>query len=173
MNWQTDFNSFRTSVVFRLTLSLFFPLFVTQAASGAEGLPKLRPFLVKFCYECHDNDSAKGDLNLERLSTDLTNGDRMRLWTAVHDRLARGEMPPKEADQPPPADRERNRKLLARLLTDADRARHKPVLRRLNRVEYENTVRDLFDIEVFVKEMLPEDASAHGFDKIGASLSVS
>ena len=47
------------------------------------------------------------------------------------------------------------------------------VLRRLNRVEYENTVRDLFAVNVSVKEMLPEDAIAQGFDNVGAALNIS
>jgi hypothetical protein len=47
------------------------------------------------------------------------------------------------------------------------------VLRRLNRVEYENTVRDLFDVNVAVKELLPEDAVSHGFDNVGAALNIS
>jgi hypothetical protein len=53
------------------------------------------------------------------------------------------------------------------------RAEGRVVLRRLNRVEYENTVRDLFDVDVSVKEMLPEDAIAHGFDNVGAALNIS
>lgn len=152
---------------------MFLSVFLTRAASGAEWTPQLRSFLAKYCFECHDTDSAKGDLNLETLSTNLASGDRMRQWTSIHDRIARGEMPPKDAPQPPSADRDRNRMLLASLLTEADRARRPVALRRLNRVEYENTVRDLFGIEVFVKQMLPEDGSAHGFDNIGASLSIS
>ncbi len=152
---------------------MFAGLILMETASGEDWPPELRAFLEKYCYECHQGASAKGDLNLQGLSTDLANRDGIRLWTAVHDRLARGEMPPKDADRPPPADRDRNSKLLAGLLTRADHARREVALRRLNRVEYENTVRDLFGIDVFVREMLPEDASAHGFDNIGAALSIS
>ncbi|MCC2671924.1 MAG: Planctomycete cytochrome, partial [Armatimonadetes bacterium] len=47
------------------------------------------------------------------------------------------------------------------------------VLRRLNRVEYENTVRDLFAVRISVKEILPEDTVSHGFDNVGAALNVS
>lgn len=156
-----------------LALSLWLaPLMVRTACCGASPA-ELRPFIEKHCYECHDADSKKGDLNLEGLPNDVTDGTRMRLWTAVHDRLLRGEMPPKDADQPSAADRDRSLQSLAEFLTDADRARREVVLRRLNRVEYENTARDLFGIEVSVRELLPEDASSHGFDNIGASLSVS
>ncbi|MFT4550247.1 MAG: hypothetical protein ACI9MB_004224, partial [Verrucomicrobiales bacterium] len=130
-------------------------------------------FLKNHCYECHDADSAKGDLNLENLSMDLSDSDRMGVWTLVHDRVARGEMPPADADQPSEAARDRFKVSLAGSLTEAHRVRREVVLRRLNRVEFENTVRDLFDIDVFLQEMLPEDASAHGFDNIGAALSIS
>ncbi len=156
-----------------MALSLGVCQLLTSTASCGEWPAGLKSFLEKNCYECHDQESAKGDLNLEGLPADLADGNQMRLWTEVHDRLSRGEMPPKGAGQPSPEDREQNRQLLAALLTDADHAQREVVLRRLNREEYQNTVRDLFGIEVFVREMLPEDASSHGFDNIGASLSVS
>lgn len=131
-------------------------------------------FLSKFCYECHDADSAKGGLDLEALPMDLASGgEGMRRWTSIHDRLVSGEMPPEEADQPTAAERDEVRKELADRLTEADRAGREVVLRRLNRVEYEHTVRDLFGIEVFVKELLPQDASAHGFDTVGEALAFS
>src|SRR5207237_594781 len=53
------------------------------------------------------------------------------------------------------------------------RAEGRVALRRLNRVEYENTVRDLLGVEIDLKEMLPLDTSAHGFDNIGEALHVS
>src|SRR6201999_2700519 len=65
------------------------------------------------------------------------------------------------------------------LATDLDAAAAKlrtdgrVVLRRLNRVEYENTVRDLFAVKVAVMETLPEDATSHGFDNVGAALNIS
>lgn len=49
-------------------------------------------------------------------------------------------------------------------LSAADRAQREVVFRRLNRAEYENTIRDLFRVKVEVAAMLPEDAKAHGFD---------
>src|SRR5262249_16972552 len=53
------------------------------------------------------------------------------------------------------------------------RAAGRVVLRRLNRAEYENTVRDLLGVEIDLKELLPLDTSAHGFDNVGAALHVS
>ncbi len=173
MIWPKHITTRRIPLCFGLILSLTFSQFLPESASGTEWPTALQAFLEDHCYECHDADKSKGDLNLEKVSTDLTNRDRMRQWIAVYDRIAREEMPPKDADQPLSADRDRARTLLATLLTDADQTQREVVLRRLNRVEYEHTVCDLFGIEVFVKEMLPEDASAHGFDNIGAALSVS
>ncbi len=93
-------------------------------------------------------------------------------WT----RVAAGEMPPRKETRPPPA---QVADFVARLSKQLDAAAAKQrtggrvVLRRLNRVEYENTVRDLFSVDVNVKEMLPEDATAQGFDNIGAALNIS
>ncbi|MGK0186581.1 MAG: hypothetical protein ACI9R3_002364 [Verrucomicrobiales bacterium] len=148
-------------------------LFFVLTAPADERAGALTPFLDKHCYECHDAESTKGDLSLENLSLDLADPDVAHLWTIVHDRLDRGEMPPKDADQPSNAERESFLGRLSGLLTDAHRAEREVVLRRLNRVEHEHTVRDLFGIDVFLQDMLPEDASAHGFDNIGEALSIS
>lgn len=66
-------------------------------------------------------------------------------------------------------------RISARLDEEAanQRSEGRVVLRRLNRVEYENTVRDLFDVNVSVREMLPEDAVSQGFDNVGAALNIS
>jgi hypothetical protein len=85
-------------------------------------------------------------------------------------------MPPKEEPRPDPAQMmDVVRQLSARLDEVATKQRDagRVVLRRLNRVEYENTVRDLFAVNVDVKEILPEDAIDHGFDNVGAALNVS
>jgi hypothetical protein len=62
---------------------------------------------------------------------------------------------------------------LAKALTAADQARNDVVLRRLNRLEYENTVRDLFGTWVQVSQALPQDTSVAGFDNVGEGLAVS
>ena len=86
-------------------------------------------------------------------------------------------MPPKGEPRPKPAQRKEVLATLRSGLLAADRARQKregrTVLRRLNRYEYENTIRDLLAIDVDLKELLPEDTSAHGFDNIGEALNVS
>lgn len=85
-------------------------------------------------------------------------------------------MPPKKEPRPPQAQTaDFVAGLSAQLDTAAAKARTngRVVLRRLNRVEYENTVNDLFAVKVEVKETLPEDAVSHGFDNVGAALNIS
>jgi len=130
-------------------------------------------FLKSHCVACHSGDEPQAGLNLEQLDADLQDPERLHLWVRIHDRVASGEMPPKDAPQPAGPATGHFLKQLGESLTVADAARRQTVLRRLNRIEYQNTIRDLFDIRVDVQDMLPEDPSAFGFDTIGDVLAVS
>ena len=133
-------------------------------------------FFSQFCTDCHGETTQEATLNLTALSTDYTHPDGFRRWTKVHDRIASGEMPPKNAEQPDAAARAAILKTLSMSLVDAERVGLKkiPQLRRLTRAEYENTVRDLFDMPgIALAGTLPADGSAHGFDKHPDALSVS
>lgn len=147
--------------------------FHNSALADTEWTAPVTPFLEAQCVDCHSGDEPAGNLNLEQFSHDLSDLDALNRWVRVHDRVAAGEMPPPEADQPEAVDREQFVHSLQQALTQADRAFRHTVLRRLNRVEYEHTICDLFGIRVDVKGMLPEDPTAHGFDNIGASLALS
>jgi mono/diheme cytochrome c family protein len=143
------------------------------ALSAAEFGIEQQAFFNKHCSECHDALAKEGGLDLAALSRDLNDAETLRRWVRIYDRLAGDEMPPKEAPQP---QAEAKRALLASLgprLADADRAQREVVYRRLNRNEYENTIRELFGVRAEVAAMLPEDAKAHGFDNIGEALAAS
>ncbi len=146
---------------------------LTVASDGAIFRDQLLPFLHAHCMDCHTDADAAGGLDLAELSTNLADAEIMRRWVQVHDRVSAGEMPPE--DQPRPAEAQKSAALatLSAALTKADRARSDVVLRRLNRNEYENTVRDLFDVYVNVKAHLPPDTPMSGFDNIGEGLAVS
>ena len=145
----------------------------TSPGAEPEANEPLTPFLKDHCVSCHTGEKPSGGLDLKKLGTQLDNPDSLRRWVQIHDRVAAGEMPPK--DEPRPAAKEAQAFLsnLSNSLTAADKQRRRVVLRRLNRVEYENTIRDLFDIRVDVKEMLPQDPAAHGFDTVGEVLAIS
>lgn len=143
------------------------------ALTAADWHDQWREFVGAHCVDCHSGKDSAGDLDLEQLGSDLSDAEVLRRWIQVHDRVAAGEMPPPENEGPETSERKRAVATLAETLDTADRRRGDVVLRRLNRTEYENTVRDLFGIEVQVKQLLPNDNSVAGFDNVGEGLAVS
>lgn len=156
-------------------------------AVGQEGLRQpadtdfassIRPILAAHCFACHSKElpKAKGDLRLDQLSLDFDDRMSREAWLGVLKRVQAGEMPPKSKSKPPEKDIQAltgwiNGRMKA---LDAKRAAEgRVVLRRLNRVEYENTLRDLLGIHIELKEVLPEDSSAGGFDNVGEALHTS
>ncbi len=134
---------------------------------------QFRPFLVRHCIGCHGADKPKGKFRLDALTTDFADAATRAHWAAVIERLEAGEMPPEGKPRPAAQDVRALTGWLAPRVAAADAAARtaqgRTILRRLNRVEYENTVRDLLGIHVKLKEQLPEDGSADGFDNAGAA----
>ncbi|MEW6305180.1 MAG: DUF1592 domain-containing protein [Verrucomicrobiota bacterium] len=147
------------------------------AAADSHFARTVQPFLKEHCFECHDNEVQKGDLNLTALAPEFRAPPAMVTWAKVLDRLESGEMPPKKKPRPPQAAAGEVTRWLNDNLEAAVRERQqregRVTLRRLNRVEYQNTIHDLLGIEVNVMELLPEDGIAHGFDKIDTALTLS
>ena len=143
----------------------------------AFGQTAVRPFVTAHCVACHGPDVQKGDLRLDTLSADFVQEDVREAWQAARDRVAAGTMPPAKKPKPPAKDTATFTKWVDTQLAAAERTRQaaegRVVLRRLNRAEYENTVRDLLGVGVDVKELLPADGLSHGFDNIAGALSVS
>ena len=140
--------------------------------------PEIGKFLEDHCVECHDADSKKGKLELDALSFDLKDPKTLAMWIKVHDRTAEREMPPKKEPQPKAEEADAFLKTLSSQLVAADRERAasegRSTWRRLNRYEYENTLRDLLDAPwLQIKDMLPEDGLAYRFNKVGEALDVS
>ena len=129
--------------------------------------------LVRHCVTCHSGEKPKGKLALDRLSSDLADAGTRQHWADVLERLKAGEMPPKGKPRPAEKDVQAFTEWLAPRVAAAEAAARvaqgRVVLRRLNRVEYENTVRDLLGISARLKEQLPADGAADGFDNAGAA----
>jgi hypothetical protein len=137
-----------------------------------------RAFLEKHCSECHGAEEPKGGLDLVDLKLDLRDPRSFATWTKVHDRVQDGEMPPKKKRRPDRAEIDGFLESLNEPLSAADRAREnaegRSTWRRLNRYEYENSLRDLLGAPwLQIKEMLPEDGEAHRFNKVGDALDIS
>jgi mono/diheme cytochrome c family protein len=136
----------------------------------------VRPFLARHCLECHGGEKPRGDLRLDRLPPDFESEANRERWQAVHKRLVAGEMPPKGRPRPPVGDVQSLTAWIDANVAAASTRRAgegRAVLRRLGRVEYENTVRDLLGIDLELKELLPPDTPAFGFDNVGEALHVS
>jgi hypothetical protein len=138
----------------------------------------LGAFLESHCHECHDADVRKGDLDLTALAMDFNLPETFARWVKVFDRVQSGEMPPAKKARPSLKEMEGAQLWLKEQLLTADRTRLQNLartgVRRLTRAEYENTVRDLFDMPgIALAGELPADGSAHGFDKNSDALDIS
>jgi len=150
----------------------------TALSPAARGATDRVPFLKAHCVDCHGPILQEAELRLDRLSRDLSKTDVFNRWVRIYDRIDKGEMPPKEADSPSDADRRAFLVSLRKDLEQAERARLKKQgyqrVRRMNRVEYEHTLRDLLALPLLrVKASLPEDGKQHGFDKVVGALDIS
>lgn len=129
-----------------------------------------RNFLDAHCVKCHGTKMQKADLRLDAvgMSKESDLGDT---WTSIAEMIESGEMPPREEPRPPADDTQRFLSWVSHEL--AEKTEPIPALRRLNRVEYENTVHDLLGIDMPLADLLPEDGSVQGFDNVAGGLSLS
>lgn len=159
-----------------LTFACFFSY--VAATCAAEPAPVLQPFIKTHCLACHGAAKQEGKLRLDTLATDFSQPEVARQWVEVMDQLNRGEMPPDERPRPEAAAQQQVVKWIAAELRAAERKARssggRVVLRRMNRVEYANTIRDLLAINFLPGEspldFLPPDGRADGFDKASSAL---
>jgi len=161
-------------------LTLAALLAITVTASGeveVEFREKIEPFLQDYCYDCHGDGAKKGDITLDDfkdLSSHLENHELwLRIWKNVRTHL----MPPVEGDfQPSPEERAELMAWIESNVLKLDPENPDPgrvTIRRLNREEYRNTIRDLVGVEYNVDENFPPDDTGFGFDTIGDVLTIS
>ena len=152
----------------------------TVAAEGESAAARFRdqvePILADHCYGCHGNGLKKGNVTLDDFATDEAILGRKELWNSVLKNVRSGLMPP--AGKPRPSSEEMKTleewiKRDAFALDPADPDPGRVTLRRLNRVEYRNTIRDLMGIDFRTDEEFPADDTGYGFDNVGDVLSVS
>lgn len=135
-------------------------------------------FVSRRCADCHDKQTAEGDFRIDLLGNDLADESNYKRWARVLARVENGEMPPADFAERP-ADAEtvvalQTLKLAFHEHAKADRDRGGRVrTRRLNRLEYENTVHHLLGVETPLQDLLPEDDLADGFSNSTDALSVS
>ena len=137
----------------------------------------INPLLSKYCYGCHNAEKMKGDIDLKKDENLRLIGNNRKVWTTAMQALRDGEMPPKKSKQPSDEERKRLITFIERTLNSVDCATAvkdpgRPAVRRLTRVEYDNSIRDLFGLDLSPGETFSPDGSSYGFDNIADALSI-
>jgi mono/diheme cytochrome c family protein len=135
------------------------------------------PFIAENCAACHNAKKPAGGLNLEEYKTAASVAEHREKWENILLKMQTGEMPPKGMPRPPQAEVEAVTRWIEGEFERADKLM-KPdpgrvTARRLNRAEYNNTVRDLLGVDFKPADDFPQDDSGYGFDNIGDVLSLS
>ena len=174
MSFKIPVSPMMTAVIRNSVLAMLIGLIASQASAD----DAVRKFVNSHCVDCHTGKEAKGGLDLKALTFDLSSARSFRVWASIHTRIAKGEMPPSDAEQP---DKKTKAKLLQTLgdaLITADRKRQtrygRSELRRLSRAEYANALKDILDLpHLELEEMLPPDGMAYGYPKSAKALDFS
>ena len=135
-----------------------------------------RGFFKAYCTECHSAEKQKGKLRLDDVSFVLDSVENADRWQKILNQVNSGEMPPEDAKQPERDEKAAFLEALSGTLVTARKTlgdvQGNITMRRLNRREYRNTLRDLLGVEVRVND-LPADGGAGTFDTVGSSLFMS
>lgn len=134
------------------------------------------PLAKKYCFDCHSGMEPEGGLALDSVTDDRSVLKARKTWVRALDLLQQGVMPPADAPQPTAEEKEQLASLLDRTLNYVDCSQGvdpgRVTIRRLNRNEYNNTVRDLLGVNFRPADDFPSDDVGYGFDNIGDVLSL-
>ena len=160
-----------------------FPIAATADEGTSPGRfeKEVVPFLAKYCYDCHGGGKSKGDITLDKYRDGKELPRDRDLWEDVAELVRTGQMPPKDKanrrPRPDPAEAEAAVKAVETILAEFDcsgsQQHGRVTIRRLNRVEYNHTIRDLVGVDFNPSADFPNDDVGYGFDNIGDVLSVS
>lgn len=173
-------------------IGLALSLLVVNGASGAKSSngnrsaksrpgqtyqQEILPLIKNYCFDCHGDGATKGNLDLDRFTTLEAVRQEPKIWEHVLQNLRTEQMPPaKKKNQPTAEEREKMIKWIEAEFFPVDCNNPDPgrvTLRRLNRSEYNRTIRDLLGIDFQPADDFPQDDIGYGFDNIGDVLSLS
>lgn len=169
-----------------LTVALFSTGICTRPAVASEPAPPaedrqgydrlVAPFFAKYCVECHSGDKPEGSFSMDEshLPVSMTDLAARGKWAEVVNVLNSHQMPPDDSPQPSAEQVASVVDWITGQAVEAEliQRERSVVLRRLNRNEYRNTIRDLLGVD-FDTSGFPEDAAAGGFDNNGSALTMS
>lgn len=177
------------AIVLASTLSVASAGSLLPRASGDQFATRVAPFLEQHCWFCHGATRQRGGIEFDEYSDERTALADRDAWPRVREQLAAGSMPPAKRPRPPQADVDAviawidanfaRDDVVARASASSSGATGaravdpgRVTLRRLNRREYENTIRDLVGVDYDAARELPADDVGYGFDDIGDVLSM-
>ncbi|HEY4233614.1 MAG TPA: DUF1592 domain-containing protein [Lacipirellulaceae bacterium] len=168
---------------FFILLQAIVTLAVLCRATRAEDAPgavrfreHVQPILETYCYGCHGNGEKKGNRTLDEFASDEALLGNVELWQTVLKNVRAGLMPPAGEDHPSDDERKQIQAWIERDVFRIDPQNPDPgrvTLRRLNRNEYRNTIRDLMGIDYDTTANFPSDDTGYGFDNIADVLGMS
>jgi Protein of unknown function (DUF1592)/Protein of unknown function (DUF1588)/Protein of unknown function (DUF1587)/Protein of unknown function (DUF1585)/Protein of unknown function (DUF1595) len=129
------------------------------------------PLLDQFCLHCHDDTTAQGGVVLDVFRDGRPDQKHRSLLLRMADILRTKDMPPEGEQKPNAFELETINSWLDTMLCDPARDAQRVAIRRLNRAEYNNTIRDLIGLDVRPADEFPSDDVGYGFDNIGDVLS--
>jgi hypothetical protein len=147
------------------------PAASTHASQDFDAL--ITPFIEAHCVMCHGEEKQKGDIRLDTLSRDFSQGQNAVLWQDVSDMLITGDMPPEEEPRPPKGELSQAIKAIdSELRAAAASANEKGriAIRRLSHSALDNTVKDLLGIDLLLSKHLPADPDLEGFNSLAITL---
>jgi hypothetical protein len=157
----------------RIALLLSFGA-VSVAASDFDA--KVKPILTEYCYDCHGDGMKKGQVTLDHFKNENEILAADDLWFRVLKNVRAGVMPPEKKPKPSAEEIKTLETWIKSAAFGLDPANPDPgrvTVRRLNRVEYQNTIHDLMGVDFNTTEEFPPDDTGYGFDNIGDVLTIS
>lgn len=136
----------------------------------------VRPILTTYCYDCHGDGMKKGKVAFDAFQSSEELIGKHDLWLAVLKNVRAGVMPPEKKPRPSAEEKKILERWVKEVSFKADPANPDPgrvTVRRLNRIEYRNTIRELLGIDFNTEMEFPPDDTGHGFDNIGDVLTIS
>ncbi len=157
---------------------LFTAGFVSQGFADRAGNyeKEIQPILQEHCFDCHADGEAEGSVTFDKFASTADLISQTKLWEHVLKNVRSGLMPPAKKSRIPEADAAKLVTWIKQTALQLDPLNPDPgrvTLRRLNRVEYRNTIRDLMGIDFRADEEFPADDTGYGFDNIGDVLTTS
>ncbi len=142
----------------------------------SEFVAEIEPILADHCFECHGDGSDEGDFVMDEYESFDQHFADQQHWLRIWENLQAEVMPPAKKARLPEEERAKLVAWIQRGVFNLDFEKPDPgkvTIRRLNRVEYQYTIRDTFGANIEASDHLPPDDTGYGFDNIGDVLTTS